>query len=303
MFEKRYIEQVRILLNTIPLINRYKEFAIKGGTAINFFIFDVPRLSVDIDLCYLPIQLREQTFVSINRIMLSLEEDIKKRFPGYSIKKSKSMVANVFKLIVTNRRAALKIEPNELLRGSVKKAIRINISREIEKIFNLYPEGQILDVPDLFGGKICAALDRQHPRDLFDINMMFRNNLFSDEVRKVFLLYLIQSNRPMVELLDSKPIDIGNVYKNEFKGMVKEDISLERLMEARELLIVGIRRGLTDAEKGFLLSLKAGKPDWEKLGIGNFAHLPGVKWKLLNIDKMKKAKRIEAYKKLEKILY
>ena len=213
------------------------------------------------------------------------------------------MDANIYKLIVTNNRAALKIEPNELLRGSVKKAVQMNINKEIEKIFNLYPEGQVLDVPDLFGGKICAALDRQHPRDLFDIDMMFRNNLFSDEIRKVFLIYLIQSNRPMVELIDSKPIDISNVYESEFKGMIKGEISLERLEEVRELLIAALKEGLTDMEKEFLLSIKSGNPDWEKLGIGDFSHFPGVKWKLLNIEKMKKAKRIEAYKKLEKVLY
>jgi predicted nucleotidyltransferase component of viral defense system len=303
VFEKRYLDQVKILLNILPLINRYNEFAIKGGTAINFFIFQVPRLSVDIDLCYLPLQSREETFKQINKIMSSLKEDIEKRFPEYTVNKSKSKNANVYKLIVSDMSAPLKIEPNELLRGSVKKPLRMNIDKEIARTFNLYPEGQILDIPDLFGGKICAALDRQHPRDLFDVHMMFRDNLFSDEVRKVFLVYLIQSNRPIAELLDPTRTDFSKIFENEFKGMVKEKISLDSLIKTRERLIDSIKRDLTKDEKEFLLSIKSGEPAWEKLGIGNFSHFPGVRWKIFNIKKMIKAKRVEAYKKLEKVLF
>ena len=118
MPENRYLEQVKILLSIIPLLNRYKEFAIKGGTAINFFLFNAPRLSVDIDLCYLPVKTRETTFSEINEIMLRLKEDIEKRFPQYSSNANKNVNANVYKLIVSDKQGAIKIEPNELLRGS-----------------------------------------------------------------------------------------------------------------------------------------------------------------------------------------
>lgn len=49
-------------------------------------------------------------------------------------------------------------------------------------------------------------------------------------------------------------------------------------------------------------TVKRGEPEWEKLGIGDFSHLPGVKWKILNINKMGKGKRVDAYKRLERIL-
>ncbi len=302
MFDKRYLEQVKILLEVIPLVTRYDVFAIKGGTAINFFVLGLPRLSVDIDLCYLPIQPREETFNRMNQLMMSLMEDIKKRFPGYSVKTTKSMNANVYKLLVSSKRAILKIEPNEVLRGSVKTPLMMNVSTDLEGLFNLYPEGRVLDIPDLYGGKICAALDRQHPRDLFDIHMMFLNNLFSDEVRKVFLVYLIQSNRPIAEILDSKALDFSKTFESEFRGMVKEDVSLDNLLEAREVLLKWIWESMTKNEKEFLLSVKAGEPEWKKLGTGDFSHFPGVKWKIFNINKMKKARRLEAYKKLEKVL-
>lgn len=302
MFEKRYLDQVGILLNILPLLNKYKDFAIKGGTAINFFVFEAPRLSVDIDLCFLPIKTREQTFIMINEAMSGLEEEINRRFPGYSVNRNKTRNTNVYKLTISNNQGVIKIEPNELLRGSVNKPISMKIKKEIARIFNLYPEVQVLSVADLFGGKICAALDRQHPRDLFDICMMFRNNLFSEEIRKAFLVYLIQSNRPISELLHPNKIDIKLVFERDFIGMVGENISLDLLYETREQLIKSIRSTLTDDEKNFLLSVKRGEPEWHKLGIGDFSHFPGVKWKILNIKKMNKRKRIEAYKKLEKVL-
>ncbi len=302
MFEKRYLEQVKILLSIIPLLNRYKELAIKGGTAINFFLFNAPRLSVDIDICYLPIKTRETTFNEINEMMMQLKSDIERRFAQYSVNANKSANANVYKLIVSSNQAAIKIEPNELLRGSVQQPLLMSINENVARLFNLYPEAQILSTADLFGGKICAALDRQHPRDLFDIHMMFIHNLFSDEVRRVFLVYLIQSNRPIAELLAPNNIDISQIYEGEFKGMVKESISLEKLMEIKKELITTIKSELTNEEKEFLLSVKAGEPAWDKLGIGNFSHLPGVQWKILNINRMGKGKRKDAYNKLERIL-
>ena len=107
----------------------------------------------------------------------------------------------------------------ELLRGSIKKILSLHVNKVVFDMFNLSPETQILALPDLFGGKICAALDRQHPRDFFDILMMFRNNLFSEDVRKVFLIYLIQTNRPIAELLEPNSIDFKKAYENEYSEL------------------------------------------------------------------------------------
>jgi predicted nucleotidyltransferase component of viral defense system len=302
MFEEKYLEQVSIILHILPLISQHESVAVKGGTAINFFIFPMPRLSVDVDLCYIPVQPREKSFKEINRIMVSIKKDIEKRFTGYVVHMSRSKNASVNKLFVSGNQASIKIEPNELLRGSVNKPQQRIINKEVSEVFNLYPEAQILSKPDLFGGKICAALDRQHPRDLFDIYMMFKNNLFSHQVRKVFLVYLIQSNRPIAELLAPNKIDFKTVYEDEFIGMIKQSISFEELYETRERLLDELRIGITAEEKEFLLSIKRGEPQWEKLGIGDYFHLPGVKWKLLNIAKMPKRKKIDSYTRLEKIL-
>jgi hypothetical protein len=149
MFKKKYIGQVNILLNILPLISRYKEFAIKGGTAINFFILPLPRLSVDIDLCYLPVHAREESFENMNRLILLLGKDIGNRFNEYSVHMSRSKNANVDKLFVADKQSAIKIEPNELLRGSVTEPLVLNVNRVVYDMFNLYPEAQILGYPDM----------------------------------------------------------------------------------------------------------------------------------------------------------
>ncbi len=302
MFKKKYLEQVKILINVLPTINKYREFAIKGGTAINFFIFNVPRLSIDIDLCYLPIESRETTFKKINALIRDISGSIKKRFPEYTINLTKNGKAEIYKLIVSGNNNSVKIEPNELLRGSVKEPEIRRIRKEVATIINLFPEAQILSISDIFGGKICAALDRQHPRDLFDIHIMFENNIFNEEVKKVFFIYLIQSGRPISEMLDPNKLDISKPFKNEFSGMVNKDITIDQLYSTREKLVNTINRKINPKEREFLLSVKRGNPDWDKLELGDFSHLPGVRWKLQNIQKMSKTKKIKAYNKLEKVL-
>lgn len=303
MFEKKYLDQVRLLLNILPLIGKHEEFAVKGGTAINFFVFDIPRLSVDIDLCYLPIEERKKSFENMNLILQDLSDTLKRRLPDFSLNVGRRKNANVGKLIVSGDKASVKIEPNEVLRGSVLAPEKRLVSRKVGNVFNLSPEAKILSVPDLFAGKICAALDRQHPRDFFDIRMMFKNGLFNRQVKKVFLIYLIQSNRPISEMLDPAPSDIQKPFQNEFAGMIEKEIAIDQLYSAREELIDRLNRDLTADEKEFLLSVKSGAPDWEKSGIGDFSYLPGVQWKLKNINKMSKEKKQAAYTKLEGLLF
>ena len=61
----QYKDQVKLLLDILPVVAKRRCFALKGGTALNLFIWDMPRLSVDIDLVYLPINDREEAFKDI----------------------------------------------------------------------------------------------------------------------------------------------------------------------------------------------------------------------------------------------
>jgi hypothetical protein len=160
----------------------------------------------------------------------------------------------------------------------------------------------VLDIADIYGGKICAALDRQHPRDLFDIKLLLDNEGITDEIRKSFIVHLVSHSRPMAELLRPHYQNIKKVFENEFDGMAFVKIPLRELEESRDKLILEIRKGLTNQEKQFILSVKKGAPVWDLINLKDVDRLPAVQWKLLNISRMGKVKQNTALKKLEKSL-
>jgi hypothetical protein len=63
-----YFEQVELLVRVLPVVGKSKCFTVKGGTAINLFYRDMPRLSVDIDLVYLPLKSREESLLDISKV-------------------------------------------------------------------------------------------------------------------------------------------------------------------------------------------------------------------------------------------
>lgn len=79
MFDRRYEPQVRLLLRCLPEISRHPCFALKGGTAINLFVRDLPRVSVDIDLTYLPLKPRREALQEIDDKLISIKADVEQR--------------------------------------------------------------------------------------------------------------------------------------------------------------------------------------------------------------------------------
>ena len=158
--------------------------ALKGGTAINFFVRDLPRLSVDIDLTYLPVNERSFALDEIRRILLKISEGIKKRISGTKVTPKKILGTDVIKgLIVDRSGVTVKIEPNLVLRGNVYPPEIKILSKKAQDLFELSLQSRILSSYDLYAGKICAALDRQHPRDLFDIHLLLENEGIKTELR------------------------------------------------------------------------------------------------------------------------
>jgi hypothetical protein len=160
----------------------------------------------------------------------------------------------------------------------------------------------ILSVADLYGGKLCAALDRQHPRDLFDVKILMENEGITDEIRTAFVIYLSSNSRPMSELLVPNLKDFRQVFEQEFAGMTDAEVGYEELVAVRERLVETIRNTMTEGEKQFLVSIKQGQPHWDLIPVTGIEHLPAIQWKLVNIRKMDKMKQIESLTKLEAAL-
>jgi hypothetical protein len=164
---------------------------------------------------------------------------------------------------------------------------------------------QLASFPDLFAGKLCAALDRQHPRDLFDVKFLLDNEGLTDDLRKTFIVFLISHQRPMAELLSPNLKDISGIYASELVQITQVAVSLEELEAARKRLIAEINQSLTEDEKKFLISFKSMKPEWDLLGMGNIEQiksLPSVRWKLHNLQQMPERKHRQALEKLGQIL-
>lgn len=298
-----YYKQADLLLRTIPIIRGYDEFALKGGTAINFFVRNMPRLSVDIDLAYLPIESREETRKNIDSMISGIKEEIQKRIPNSIVTDRVDRKTKLgYGLLVKVQEVQIKIEINTVIRSSVYKPEVLNLCRNAEDIFELSVEAKCLSLEDLYGGKICATLDRQHPRDLFDIKLLLENEGLTDSIRKAFIVYLISHNRPIVELLNPSFKELEETFDKEFTGMVDQEISLNELKRVREKLVSEIRSSLSKAEIEFILSFKNKNPDWSLLGLGEIEKLPSVQWKLANLNAMDGKKHEIAYKKLNDYL-
>jgi len=294
--------QANLVLDILPLIAKYDSFALKGGTAINYFIRDLPRLSVDIDLTYLPVEERQPTLDSIHAILDALSKEITDRFSPISItpKLNKSS-HKIERLVIERVGSTIRIEPNLIIRGNVYAPIEKKLVPAASKFFEKSVRVQTLSLEDLYGGKICAALDRQHPRDLYDIKTLLDNEGITDKIRTAFIVYLISHNRPMNELLNPTFKDISHQFTAEFEGMMFSRITVDELNHARKELINRLISDLTENEKQFIISVKSKKPQWDLIDVKHVKDLPAVKWKLINLEKMDKKRHEEALTKLIKI--
>jgi predicted nucleotidyltransferase component of viral defense system len=295
-----YYRQVQLLIRLFPIISREPCFALKGGTALNLFVRDLPRLSVDIDLVYLPLDERDTAIANVRQAMTRIAKTIREEIPGSEIIPTE-FETDALRMFVGIGLARVKVELSPVLRGSVFAPVIMTVRPAVENEFG-FAEMPVLALPDLYAGKICAALDRQHPRDLFDLKLLFENEGLTPEIRRTFLVYLISHNRPISELIEPARKNIRDLFKGEFQSMTVQPVTVEELEQVRELLISTIQSELSDAEKDFLVSFKAKKPDWSLLRLENVDQLPAVKWKLMNLEKMSPARHAAALDALRKVL-
>lgn len=288
-------------MQVLPFVAKQECFALKGGTAINLFVREFPRLSVDIDLVYLPMKGRDEALQEIREALDAISADLKAAFKDAELTEAYKSKRDSLRLIVARNGVQIKVELSPVLRGTVYEPQLMEVCEAVEDEFG-YVEMPVVALADLYAGKMCAALDRQHPRDLFDIQWLLENEGLTEEIRKAFLVYLSSHNRPMAELLRPQYKDISVIYAGEFANMAETDVPLEELVAVRERLVELIHQGLTGSEKDFLLSFKRREPDWTLLDLEGVSELPAIKWKQINLAKMSEKKHKLALEKLADIL-
>lgn len=276
MIQEADKKQVALLLKVLPEVAKESCFALYGGTAINLFLRDMPRLSVDIDLVYVPIEDRAASLASISAALKRISSSISKIIRDARIVHKEE----AGKLQIAAGGVDIKLEVNLVARGTLALPTKMTLCVRAQKEFDAFCVIQIVPFGQLYGGKIRAALDRQHPRDLFDVKDLLSKEGFSDEVRRGFVYSLVSSDRPMNEIISPNFQDQRSTLENQFSGMTAETFTYEDFKDTREKLVRTINTSLTEDDRRFLLSVKGLNPDWSIYDLQRF---PAVAWKLQNV--------------------
>ena len=281
--DKAYADTVRLLLTAAPDVFANDIFAMKGGTAINLFVQDMPRLSVDIDVVYTPWQTpRDQALKAISDELDAIAGRLGRL--GLTTRKVTSRELGDTKLLIENAQAQVKVEVNVVFRGTVLPVERHPLSPKTADLFSVALELPVLAPAELYGSKLVAAMDRQHPRDLFDVLKMFESGGLSDAAVECFVTYLAGHNRPIHEVLFGHEKDIAYEYQQNFVGMTTEPISLDALLKTRARLREELPQRLTPKHQQFLAGLARAQPDWALLQCPHASELPALRWKLDNLQ-------------------
>lgn len=267
---------------------RDAEFCDERRHGLNLFIEDLPRLSVDIDVVYTDHQAsREAALKAISKGL----DDARKRLAGIGIEAEISATkdGDEIKLFVRSRRNLVKVEVNHVFRGTVLPVKPQRLSAETRKLFTTELSAPILAASELYGSKLVAAMDRQHPRDLFDVHGLFERGGLSAEVVECFVCYLAGHNRPVHEVLFSRDQDMSSAFENEFVGLTRKPVDLTTLQQVRRKLKQDLPAALTAGQRQFLLGLVSAEPDWKLMKCPHLSELPAVRWKLENLTRLKRS--------------
>lgn len=285
MTAEDYFRQVALLVKVLPTVAREKAFALKGGTAINLFVRDLPRLSVDIDLTYLPVRSRDESLDEIAAVFERLSEALRGQSRDIVVQKASSMMGSETRLLVRQGDCAIKVETSPVARGVVHATRMMQATETVQAQFG-FVEVQAVSFEDLFAGKIVAALDRQHPRDLYDIHLLLEAEGMSHDLFRTFLVYAASSRRPLHELLVPNLKQIDDVYSREFVGMTRTPVDLKALYRARSELISEIQSQIDESVARFLLSVHDGAADFSLIGLSHAGGLPAIRWKQQNLQRL-----------------
>jgi predicted nucleotidyltransferase component of viral defense system len=250
----------------------------------------MPRLSVDIDLVFTDLEQpdRGAALAAIERELVEIAERLE-RMLGVKVRSTTSGSEHESKLFISRGPVLLKVEVNHVFRGAVYPLVTGSLSAQAKARFARALSIPMLDPDELYASKLVAALDRQHPRDLFDVMLLLEAGGITPRIRRAFVVYLAGHNRPMQELLSPRPKDIRREFASDFAGMTSNQVAVEQLESVRTELIRELPASLDDAERRFLLSVKRIEPEWEILGVPGIESLPAIQWKLLNFARLEKS--------------
>lgn len=286
---ENYLSAVRLLLEVAPVALRNPLFALKGGTAINLFVRDMPRLSVDLDLVITDRSMsREEALSAVSAALEAIRSELEETH-GLRCETGGQSQGPELKLFAERERTRIKVEVNHVFRGTILDPQKRPLAESAQETFFTDIELTVLHRDELYGSKLVAAMDRQHPRDLFDVLGLYDEGGLTPGVTECFVGYLAGHNRPVHEVLFANEVEIDRSFANEFEGMARTPASLETLLELRRRLFSELPEALTADHRNFLLGLVRGEPDWKLMACPHLQELPAIRWKLENLARLKQS--------------
>lgn len=276
-----YRKKVELLLRILPFVTDEECFAVHGGTAINLFVKNLNRLSVDIDLTYIPLENRQFSLNHINEALMRIADKTRRSFRDIRIIPR----LDICKITCERQGCQVKIEVNQTKRGLVCGVAKLYpLCEKAQAMFGMEVDARIVSLPQLYGGKISAALSRQHPRDLFDVMQM---DIPLSAVKEGIIFCLLGSDRPIHESFSPNLINQRDAMENQFAGMSDISFSYKEFEKTRDNLIKGVNDIMSETDKRFLVGFEelAIKRDDSPYSV--FLDYPSVKWKIQNLQKLK----------------
>ena len=289
--EEQYRKQIGLLLQTLPVLNEFRDLVLHGGTAINLFETNMPRLSIDVDLTWTHPASRSEDLNRIHNTLKVIRIMLLEKIPGIKVAHTVE-VPN--KLICSRDGIKVKIEVNTINRGALFPTRTLQLCEKAQEDYDVFTEMHVVSYGQLYGGKVVAALDRQHPRDLFDIYQFMKYKVMNEEIKKSIVFFLLCSSRPINELLRPQWIDQAEVLANQFSGMTRVPFNYEDFKSTREKLLALVSKALDQQARDFLLKFHNEEVDEQFLKV---KHFPAIQWKLNNLQNLK-SKNPEKYKRL-----
>lgn len=295
--------QVRLLLRCLPIINAENKFVLTGGTAINLFLQDMPRFSIDIDLIWNFVSDRKTALEGITESLKIIENKLLKQ-PFINKIIPQKIGDRYSKLNVMSGKTSIKIEVSDVARGCFLPIESRGLCLSACNLFETKFSINLAPYEEIYAGKIRAALDRQHPRDLFDVKILLEKNGLTEKMMNCVVIYFLQGNRPLHEFLSPSQHNLELAFQNEFLGMTKDEIPYSDLIDIRQKLIELVNNNLSEKNKNFILSFYVGEsPDWSLSPFENIEELPALKWKIKNIEAMGKTNKKNYAEKLKSYLF
>jgi predicted nucleotidyltransferase component of viral defense system len=299
MMAPGFVDTVRLLLEVLPSVFASNNLALKGGTAINLYLDEMPRLSVDIDAVFVPLGLtRDEAMQGIGHEIARIRTAASRA--GLGTRKSASSDSDESQLFVYSKKSQVKIEINTVFRGSLLAPERRSLHLAASEMFGVDVPAWVLNSDEVYAGKMLAALDRQHPRDLFDIWRLYQRGPVSPSVLAAFVVYLCGHRRPPHEILGGPIKVIDERSRASLVGMVRHDVPSQSVLAGvLSQLRADILHGLSASDQEFLKLFFGGTPNWDLIQFGSAHQLPALNWKLINIAKFKTARPIEFSRQFE----